>query len=463
MTLIDFLIKSGAEKFIEECRDRLFKIRNLQEYNFYEGSVDKGSGVREKAKQIVELLASNELIRTEREKARVLRNKLTGIDSRNSISGGGYSGSYGGSGGGGYGGGGIGGDSYNSGGGRYSSDYNRRSSEYDGGSGDGNLGRYGGGAYDSRRPPRYGDDAPSEDSYGGQSRSNGGGRGFTDEPADDFDTRSSSLTKKSATSSPAPVNANSGKLKVTIKNKAAAPTPSAAPEVDLFGGAEVDLIGGDDPFSTSGAPSVPAASASFDPFGIAAAPVPAPAPAPATVAFDPFGPSPAPAPVAPTAAAFDPFASAPAPYAAPAATPVYGYASAPPVFPPQQQAQMQPQQQFQQFQQAPPIAQTMQQPAMMSSGYRPQPAPATTSDADFGDFTGPATTSSASSSSAAAAAAAVDKWGSLVDLSKIEKNEDLVSKQKAAAQQNERNQANYASNSFAGLDGFSKSQQSMVS
>eukprot|EP01040_Poterioochromonas_malhamensis_P023459 gene23459-28781_t len=95
LTLIDFIIKNGAERFIEECRDRLYKIRNLQEYNYYEGSVDKGSGVREMSKRIVELLGNNEAIRTEREKARVLRSKLTGVESRTS-------GGYGGSGGGGY-------------------------------------------------------------------------------------------------------------------------------------------------------------------------------------------------------------------------------------------------------------------------------------------------------------------------------------------------------------------------
>eukprot|EP01031_Cornospumella_fuschlensis_P035964 gene35964-43619_t len=56
LTLMDFLIKNGAERFIENCRDKLYKIRSLQDYNFYEANVDKGQGIREKAKQLVELL-----------------------------------------------------------------------------------------------------------------------------------------------------------------------------------------------------------------------------------------------------------------------------------------------------------------------------------------------------------------------------------------------------------------------
>ena len=79
LTLLDFLIKNGNERIIETCRDKLYKIRSFQDYNFYEGSIDKGSGVREKSKQLIELLGSNESIRSEREKARSLRNKFVGF------------------------------------------------------------------------------------------------------------------------------------------------------------------------------------------------------------------------------------------------------------------------------------------------------------------------------------------------------------------------------------------------
>ena len=81
LTLIQFLIKNGNERVVEECRDHLHQIRPLQDYNYYEASVDKGSGVRDLSKAVVELLASNDAIRSEREKARQLRHKFTGVGS----------------------------------------------------------------------------------------------------------------------------------------------------------------------------------------------------------------------------------------------------------------------------------------------------------------------------------------------------------------------------------------------
>lgn len=72
-------------------------LRRLQEYNYFEGTADKGSGVREKSKQLIDLLGSNETIRSEREKAKRLRNKFTGVGNDGS-------GSYGGNSGGSYGG-----------------------------------------------------------------------------------------------------------------------------------------------------------------------------------------------------------------------------------------------------------------------------------------------------------------------------------------------------------------------
>ena len=65
VTLMDFLVKNGSERFIDNCRDKMYRIRNLSDYTYYEGSVEKGSGVREKSKQLVELLSSNEAIREE--------------------------------------------------------------------------------------------------------------------------------------------------------------------------------------------------------------------------------------------------------------------------------------------------------------------------------------------------------------------------------------------------------------
>lgn len=92
--MLEFLIKNGAERVIEDCRDHMRTLRKLQEYNYFEGTADKGSGVREKSKQLIDLLGSNDTIRSERDKAKRLRSKFTGVGSDGAY---GNSGSYGGS------------------------------------------------------------------------------------------------------------------------------------------------------------------------------------------------------------------------------------------------------------------------------------------------------------------------------------------------------------------------------
>ncbi|CAN0102215.1 unnamed protein product, partial [Ectocarpus fasciculatus] len=125
LCLLEHLIKNGAERVIEDARDNLHRVRMLSDFNYYEGPIDKGSGVREKSKQVIELLKDNDMIREEREKSRKLRDKYVGLGSGGGFSGGGgggYSGGGGGysGGGGGYSGGGGG---YNGGGGNGSSRY----------------------------------------------------------------------------------------------------------------------------------------------------------------------------------------------------------------------------------------------------------------------------------------------------------------------------------------------------
>ena len=57
------------------------QLRTLQDFNYYEGSVDKGSGVREKSRMLIELLNDNQGIREEREKARRLRDRFVGLSN----------------------------------------------------------------------------------------------------------------------------------------------------------------------------------------------------------------------------------------------------------------------------------------------------------------------------------------------------------------------------------------------
>lgn len=164
LTLLEHLIKNGSERCVDDARNHSHTLRGLHRFNYYEGTIDRGVGVREKSKQIVEVLGDDERIREERQKARKMREKF-GTSSGGSMAGvsggGGGSSKYAGygnddsqwSGGGGRGGGGGYGDSgigsRSGGGGGYGDDGG--SSKYGG--------RYADGGVDSS--PSRGADAPT--------------------------------------------------------------------------------------------------------------------------------------------------------------------------------------------------------------------------------------------------------------------------------------------------------------
>jgi len=233
LTLLEHLIKNGSERMVEDARNKDHKLRSLYNFNYFEGQQDRGLGVREKSKQIVEMLQDNERIREEREKAKTLRDKFGGVGSNGS-----------GSGGGGGGGGGYGRDSYSGGGGGYGRD-----------------------SRDSNANDRYGG------SIGGGS--SGGGSGYGNGGLDNASSSARGRYSDNDTQKSAPKMAD-----VVIKaKKAPAPAPAPAPAVDLFSfddapapapapvANEFDAFGG----SSGGG---------FDAFQLAPAPAPAPAAAP---------------------------------------------------------------------------------------------------------------------------------------------------------------------------------------
>ena len=78
LTLLEHLVKSGSERCVDDARNHSHLLRNLDKFNYYEGTVDRGVGVREKSKQVVEMLQDDDRIREERQKARKLREKFAG-------------------------------------------------------------------------------------------------------------------------------------------------------------------------------------------------------------------------------------------------------------------------------------------------------------------------------------------------------------------------------------------------
>lgn len=127
LQLLEFLIKNGSERVIDDARSHMSLLKMLRQFHFMDqNGKDQGINVRNRSKELVELLSDVERIRAERKKARSTRNKYGGVEGGGGLgmsSGGGNryggfgseTGGYGGGAGSGYGG--YGGEVYGDGGG----------------------------------------------------------------------------------------------------------------------------------------------------------------------------------------------------------------------------------------------------------------------------------------------------------------------------------------------------------
>ena len=205
LTLLEHLIKNGSERCVDDARNHSHLLKKLFQFNYYEGTVDRGLGVREKSKQIVEILGDDERIREERSKAKQLRErfgaKMAGVGSNTS---------------GGIGGGGGGGGGSQYGGYGNDSNWDNRGSSGGGGGGYGEsgIGGRGTGGY-------------NDSSYGADS-----GGGFSGRYSDDSATRAAAPASAAPTFATIP---DEGTRKKIIKKKKKKPTveehvsPPAAP------------------------------------------------------------------------------------------------------------------------------------------------------------------------------------------------------------------------------------------
>ena len=75
---LEYLIKNGSENIADELRGEQLMFRRLANFQCREDGQDRGSGVREKAEMLVKLLNDKELLRSEREQAKLHHSKLTG-------------------------------------------------------------------------------------------------------------------------------------------------------------------------------------------------------------------------------------------------------------------------------------------------------------------------------------------------------------------------------------------------
>ncbi|XP_065213612.1 epsin-1 isoform X2 [Planococcus citri] len=69
LLLLEYLIKTGSEKVAQQCKENIFAIETLRDFQYVEDGKDSGLNVREKAKQLVILLKDDERLRNDRIRA----------------------------------------------------------------------------------------------------------------------------------------------------------------------------------------------------------------------------------------------------------------------------------------------------------------------------------------------------------------------------------------------------------
>ncbi|AGO12497.1 AaceriAER155Cp [[Ashbya] aceris (nom. inval.)] len=80
MQLLEYLVKHGSERFIDDVRSNLNLIRMLETFHYIDSQGrDQGVNVRNRTKALVKLLEDDELIRAERKKARETQEKYKGV------------------------------------------------------------------------------------------------------------------------------------------------------------------------------------------------------------------------------------------------------------------------------------------------------------------------------------------------------------------------------------------------
>lgn len=89
LQLLEFLIKNGSERVIDDARSHLTLLKMLRQFHFIDqNGKDQGVNVRNRAKELAELLSDVDRIRAERKKARATRNKYTGVEGGPGLGGG---------------------------------------------------------------------------------------------------------------------------------------------------------------------------------------------------------------------------------------------------------------------------------------------------------------------------------------------------------------------------------------
>ncbi|KAI5359585.1 putative ENTH domain-containing protein [Septoria linicola] len=81
LQLMEFLIKNGSERVIDDARSHLSLLKMLRQFHYIDqNGKDQGINVRNRSKELTELLSDVDRIRQERKKARQTKNKYGGVE-----------------------------------------------------------------------------------------------------------------------------------------------------------------------------------------------------------------------------------------------------------------------------------------------------------------------------------------------------------------------------------------------
>uniref|UniRef100_A0A3Q3WQG0 ENTH domain-containing protein n=1 Tax=Mola mola TaxID=94237 RepID=A0A3Q3WQG0_MOLML len=80
LILLDYLIKTGSERVAQECRENIYSIQTLRDFQYVDrDGRDQGVNVREKAKNLVALLRDEEKLKKERSQAMKTKTRVSGV------------------------------------------------------------------------------------------------------------------------------------------------------------------------------------------------------------------------------------------------------------------------------------------------------------------------------------------------------------------------------------------------
>lgn len=87
LLLLSYLVKNGSERVVTSAREHIYDLRSLETYTFTdEFGKDQGINIRQKTKDLVELIQDDDRLRDERKKAKKNKDKYIGVASTDNMS-----------------------------------------------------------------------------------------------------------------------------------------------------------------------------------------------------------------------------------------------------------------------------------------------------------------------------------------------------------------------------------------